>query len=60
MKNGVRCDLYYPFIHFRAHTFIPSIIFKHWHRVPVELGVEAIGGKVAKESKVRENCATMM
>ena len=48
------------FVYFRAHTFIPSIIFKHWHWVLVELVGEAIGGEVTEESKDRDNCATMM
>jgi len=38
---------------------IPSCVFKHRampRYVPVELVVEAIGGEVTKESKVRNNC----
>ena len=37
-------------------TLIPSIVFKHWRQVPVELVVEAIGGEVTEESKVRNIC----
>ena len=42
----------------RGHScsVIPSFVFRPTRLVRAQLVVEAIGGKVTKESKVRDNC----